>query len=251
LSDNGNGEALADGVGRWADAVGLARGFLPGPAELRRLFRGSGDVCRPPADPAAVDAWERRHGFRLPESLRAWLLVSDGLYRGAPLIHPLTAIGPMIPFARVPGLFVQPESWFELGNPGTETVCIDLGYAWPGPGGDCPIFSSGDDLRASPPRLIAPSFSSWLVRLLLEGGREYWLDPGFEALGDPWREHRDRAPIPPLPDRLRPFAPCVRPLMRPGADDRTIASSLGLSRGDVEALFRHLQHDRAGASPAP
>ena len=40
------------------------------------------------------------------------------------------------------------------------------------------------------------------------------------------------------------FAPRVRPLMHPGADDRSIASSLGISRGDVEAIFRHLQHDR-------
>jgi hypothetical protein len=30
--------------------------------------------------------------------------------------------------------------------------------------------------------------------------------------------------------------------MRPGADDRSIATSLGISRGDVEAIFRHLQH---------
>ena len=32
--------------------------------------------------------------------------------------------------------------------------------------------------------------------------------------------------------------------MRPGADDRSIAASLGISRGDVEAIFRHLQHGR-------
>jgi hypothetical protein len=30
--------------------------------------------------------------------------------------------------------------------------------------------------------------------------------------------------------------------MRPDADERAIASSLGISRGDVEAIFRHLQH---------
>ena len=50
------------------------------------------------------------------------------------MIHPLSAIGPMVPFARMPGLVIQPESWFELGNPNVETVCIDLGYRWPGGG---------------------------------------------------------------------------------------------------------------------
>ncbi len=157
-----------------------------------------------------------------------------------PLVHPLAAIGPMIPFARVPGLVVQPESWFELGNPGRETVCMDLAYRWPG--GDCPVFASGDDERGTAPRLIADSFESWLLRVLAEGGREYWLDPDFSPLGNPWAEHLLRAPKPPLPERLRPLAPRVLPLMHPGADDRSIATMLGVTRGDVEALFRHLQH---------
>jgi hypothetical protein len=228
-----------DAVGRWAGAVGISPESLPAPGALRAAFGGG--ACRPGADPAQLGAWERRHGFRLPGGLRSWLAVSDGFYQGgAPLVHPLTAVGPMIPFARVPSLVVQPESWFELGNPGTETVCVDLAYAWPG--GDRPIFVSGDDLRGSRPRLIAPGFEAWFLRLLHEGGREFWLDPGFAALGDPWHEHRARTPAPPLPDRLRTFAPRVRPLMGAGADDRSIASSLGLSLNDVETLFRHLQH---------
>ena len=34
--------------------------------------------------------------------------------------------------------------------------------------------------------------------------------------------------------------------MRPGADDRVIAGALGISRGDVETILRHLQHDVPG-----
>jgi hypothetical protein len=30
--------------------------------------------------------------------------------------------------------------------------------------------------------------------------------------------------------------------MRPGADDRTIATTLGIDRCDVEVLLRYLQH---------
>src|SRR5262249_54897724 len=157
---------------RWAEAAGIDPSALPSADVLARF--GS-EATRPPADPVRVATWERRHAFRLPRALRAWLLLSDGLYLDGPLIHPLSAIGPMIPFARAPGLVGQPESWFELGNPGRETVCIDLAYTWPG--GDCPIFTSGDDHLGSPLRLIAPGFTAWFLRLLHEGGREFWFDP--------------------------------------------------------------------------
>jgi hypothetical protein len=232
---------LNDLVGRWVASVGIDPSLRPTSAALEAQFACWPDPCRTGVDPHQIEAWERRHGFALPGALRSWLTLSNGLYLGeAPLIHPLSAIGPMVPFARVPDLVVQPESWFELGNPNVETVCIDLAYRWPG--GDSPIFTSGDDQSQSPPRIIAPSFERWFLELLHCGGREYWFEPGFADLGDPWIEHRRHTPAPPLPDRLRPLAPHVLSLMRPGADDRSIATSLGISRGDVEAIFRHLQH---------
>ncbi len=233
---------LAEVVRLWAEASGIERAALPAPSRLESDFEGVAVAgpCRPGADPRDVASWESRHGFRLPRKLRDWLHLSDGLAREGPIIHPLNAIGPMIPFATVPGMVVQPESWFELGNPNSETICIDLAYRWPG--GDCPIFTSGDDETGSPPRIIAPSFEAWLVRLLNEGGRAYWFDPGFSSLGDPWAEHRRRVPAPPLPDRLKSLAARLRPLMQRDADERAIARSLGITRFDVEAIFRHLQH---------
>jgi hypothetical protein len=241
------GSLLNDLVGRWVASIGLDPRLAPSPSLLAERFGDGPDPCRPGADPWAIDAWERRHGFSLPRGLRAWLILSEGFYyRGqGPFIHPLAAIGPMVPFAIVPDLVVQPESWFELGNPNVETVCIDLAYHWPG--GDCPIFTSGDDQAHSLPRVIATSFEEWFLRLLHQGAREYWFDPGFTPLGDPWIAHRRYAPAPPLPDRLLPLAARVLPYMRPGADDRAIAGALGISRGDVETIFRHLQH--AHASP--
>jgi hypothetical protein len=232
---------LDDCVARWAESIGIDPSNLPPAGVLNDAFERGRDhrPCRPGAEPRRIDSWERGHGFALPPSLRAWLLVSDGLYLDGPLIHPLTAIGPMIPFAHVPGLVVQPESWFELGNPRSETICIDLAYSWPG--GGCPIFTSGDDAEKSPPRLIAPSFETWFLRLLREGGREFWFDRDFSALGDPWLEHLKRAPAPHLPERLKSLAPLIRPLMHPGADDRSIAGRFGISRNDVETVFRYLQ----------
>jgi hypothetical protein len=229
-------------VERWLDAASIEPGRRPKSPDWAARFFDQPDTepCRPGADPRRVRGWEQRFGFSLASGLRAWLLISDGLYKDGPLVHPLTAIGPMIPFARIPDLLVQPESWFELGNPGSETICIDLGYRWPG--GDRPIFCSGDDARGSPPRVIASSFEDWFIRLLEEGGREYWLDPDFAVLGDAWTEHRRRTPAPVLPEPLRPLADRVRPLVGVGADDRSIALELGISRGDVEVILRHLQH---------
>lgn len=236
--------SLSEVVGRWAEAVGLAPQLRPGRAALGPLC-GAGHVAWRPGAPAErIAAWEARHGFTLPRSLRAWLSLSDGLYGASgPLVHPLAAIGPMIPFARVPELLVQPESWFELGNPPTEPVCIDLAYRWPG--GCCPVFTSGDDERGTRPRIIAPSFEAWLVRLLAGGGREYWFEPGFQGMGDPWPEHRLRTPPPALSDRLRGLAPQVQPLLGPEVDDRSIASRFGLTRSELEAIVRHVQHAQA------
>ena len=240
------GSQLNDQVGRWVATTGIDPARAPTQSQLELGFRGLPDPCRPGADPREIQAWERRHGYALPSALRTWLTLSDGFYVRGPLIHPLSAIGPMVPFARMPELIVQPESWFELGNPNVETVCIDLGYRWPGAGQ--PVFTSGDDLTRSRPRVIATCFESWFLEVLHSGGREYWFAPGFADLGDPWREHRKHTPAPPLPERLRPMEAQVRPLMKPGADDRSIADELGISRGDVETLFRHLQHGPSGCA---
>lgn len=236
---------LVETVGRWCDLVGVEASARPDPATLVDGLGSAEAACRPPQSRSALLSWERRHGYCLPEGLRAWLGLSNGLFRGGPLIHPLSAIGPMIPFATTPGLVVQPESWFEVGNPNVETICLDLAYRWPG--GGHPVFTSGDDLRGTAPRLIAAGFEAWFLRLLRAGGREYWFGPDADDLGDPWVAHRAHVPPPRLPGRLRPFAAAVLPLMRSGAEDREIAGRLGLSRGDVEAVFRHLQH----APPAP
>ena len=232
---------LADLVERWCDESGVPLELRPTPAQLEAGFWTGTQHCRVGTDLARLLSWERRFGFSLPDSLKNWLRLSDGFYgENGPLVHPLSAIGPMIPFARMPGLVVQPESWFELGNPNLETICIDLAYRWPG--GECPLFTSGDDERGSLPRIIATGFTPWFLRLLHRGGAEYWFEPGFAGLGDPWLEHRRRVPAPPLPDRLTRLLPRVRPLVHRGLDDRAIADGLELSRGDVEAILRHVQH---------
>jgi cell wall assembly regulator SMI1 len=231
---------LNDLAGRWVASVGLDPALAPTNDELRSGFGHVPNSCRPGASARSIAAWEHRHGFRLPTALRAWLRLSDGFYADGPLIHPLSGIGPMVPFAHVPGLIVQPESWFELGNPNVETVCIDLAYHWPGGGN--PVFTSGDDQSRSRPRVIATSFDEWFLKVLRGGAHEYWFVPTFQDLGDPWIEHRRHTPAPPLPERLRSLAPRVRHLMLPGADDRSIASNFGITRGDVETIFRHLQH---------
>ncbi|MGC8638482.1 MAG: SMI1/KNR4 family protein [Isosphaeraceae bacterium] len=230
---------LGELVHCWMAWGGIDLGLAPSPEAVAAGFDNA-DPCRPGADPRMIAAWEHRHGYRLPWGLRAWLMLSNGLYREGPLIHPITAIGPMVIFSRIHDLMVQPESWFELGNPSNETVCIDLAYRWPG--GGCPVFTSGDPETGTAPRIIARNFEEWFLDLLRVGGREFWLDADFVDLGDPWQAHRRYTPQPELPDRLRPLTDQVRPLMRARVEEREIARMLGLPHGDVELLFRHLQH---------
>jgi len=229
-------------VGRWCEFTGVDPELRPNSHSLVHGFPCDDMTCRPGVATCELVAWEHRHGFMLPNGLKAWLTLSDGLFLDGPLIHPLSAIGPMVPFARMPGLLAQPESWFELGNPNLETVCLDLGYLWPG--GDNPIFTSGDDERRSRPRIIASSFDEWFPRVLSAGGSEYWFDRGFNDLGDPWREHCRHVPRPELADHLRLLASRVMPMIRDGSDDRAIAARLGISPFDVEAIVRHVQHAR-------
>ncbi|WP_337176533.1 SMI1/KNR4 family protein [Paludisphaera sp.] len=222
----------------WMAWGGVEPSLRPDPRALALAF--GAESVRPAASHAELAAWEHRHGFRLPPGLRAWLLLSDGLRRDAPLIHPISAIGPMILFGPMEDLRIQPESWFELGNPNVETVCIDLGYRWPG--GGSPIFVSGDEAAGTKPRIIARSFEEWFLAMLSHGGREYWLDPDFDDFGAPWDAHRRYTPQPDLPASLRAIAVDVAPLVLAGVCEREIAAKTGLDSDDLEAIIRHIQH---------
>jgi len=231
---------LGELVECWVAWGGIDPRFTGDLDTLASTFAANVEPCRPGADVRTICDWERRHGYRLPAGLRAWLMLSNGLFGMGPLIHPISAIGPMIPFARVPDLIVQPESWFELGNPNLQTVCIDLAYRLPD--GGYPIFTSGDDAAHSPPRIIARSFEEWFLELLRQGGREYWFDPDFSDFGDPWQSHRAHVANPPLSRKLRGYRDRVASLLRSGVDERGIATNLGLTPPDVELICRHLQH---------
>jgi hypothetical protein len=243
------GEALGEFLDRWIESTGIDARLAPDPRVVAAGFRQEPSPCRPGANPGTITAWEHRHGFRLPAGLRSWLLLSNGLYRHGPLIHPISAIGPMIAFARVPEMIVQPESWFELGNPNQQTVCVDLAYRLPG--GGCPIFTSGDDLAHSAPRIIARSFDEWFLELMRQGGREYWFDSRSADFGDPWQLHRRHVAHPALPARLCDLTDKVAALLLAGGDEFQIAAELGLSRGEVELIFRHLQHTVTGPARSP
>ena len=110
--------SLLDRVSCWIAWGGIDERFAPEPALLeQRVSRGTG--IRAGRVPIRARSPTGRSGtvISLPHGLQAWLRLSNGLFGGGPFIHPITAIGPMIPFARVPEMIVQPESWFELGNP--------------------------------------------------------------------------------------------------------------------------------------
>ena len=216
--------------------------------ELHAGFARRAEPCRPGADPRVIAAWEHRHGFRLP---RGPARLADALQRALsqrPADPPALGDRADGPVRRIPDLVVQPESWFELGNPNVETICIDLAYRWPG--GGIPSSPRATRRPAARPRSIAPSFEEWFLELLRHGGREYWFDPGFVDFGDPWQAHRRYTPPPALPDRLRPlYSAGLASHAGPGPTTVRSPALLGLSRGDVELLFRHLQHVASDLTP--
>ena len=161
-------------VGRPGGPLGRVGRDRPRPGAVARRAGGAfrpGERPVPSRGRPAPDRGVGEPAWLSPDRGAARLAACSptGSTRDGPMIHPLSAIGPMVPFARVPELLVQPESWFELGNPNVETVCIDLAYRWPK--GDCPIFTSGDDRARSRPRVIATSFEEWFLRVLHHGGR--------------------------------------------------------------------------------
>jgi hypothetical protein len=179
---------LFERVECWIAVGGLSGRQVPRLSVLKRGIHGIPAPCRPGADPREITAWEVSHGYRLPDSMRVWLMITDGVDAGKPLIHPIAAMRPMGPVVGASDSMGQPESWFEVSRPGQQTLGIDLAYQLPG--GGCPIFTAGDHATKSPPRIIARNFEEWLLHLLRHGGREYWLDPEFEDFGDPWHAHR-------------------------------------------------------------
>ena len=83
--------------------MGSTSGFAPEPGVLeQRVSRRTG--IRAGRVPIRGRSPTGRSGtaISLPHGLQAWLRLSNGLFGGGPFIHPITAIGPMIPFARVP-----------------------------------------------------------------------------------------------------------------------------------------------------
>ena len=186
--------SLNDLVGRWVASVGIDPAARADAAELWSAASGQARSVPAGPIPREIDAWERRHGFRLPESApRLAPALERLLWPTGPLIHPLAAIGPMVPFARVPDLVVQPESWFELGNPNVETICIDLAYR----------LARAATARSSPRATTSAEpaagdrheLRDWFLGCST-GGPRVLVRPGFVDLGDPWAAHRRNTPGP-------------------------------------------------------
>lgn len=243
--------SMIDSVQRWAQTCGIAPERLPSSRHLIDNFGSGDDALREPLRPDQLRAWERRHDIFLPASLRALLLITNGFYRGMPFVHPLEAIGPIILFGQMPGMLIQPETWFEFGNPNVETIGVDLGYTWPTHGGDYPIITSGDTSKGRYPRVIASGFAEWFLQLLDSGGNEFWMEPGFRSLGDAWTEHRLRAPQPSLSRHLMPIVSEVESMILQSADERTIADAHGLDFFELEQILRHVQHRTPSGSTIP
>ena len=143
-------------------------------------------------------------------------MLSNGLYRSGPLIHPISAIGPMIPFARVP----------EHDRPARELV--RAGQSQPPdrlhrPGLSAarrraPDLHLGRRLARAVPRGSSRGASrSGSSSCCARAGASTGSTPISKTTGAPWPSHRRHAPGPHLSDSLRP---CRRPRHPPDPDRR-------------------------------
>ena len=138
-----------------------------------------------------------------------------------------------------PAWSIQPESWFELGNPNLETDLHRprLSLA----GRRLPALHLGRRRTSKPPEADRPRVHRLVPAAPPPRGAEYWFDPGFSPSATPGSSTAGRSPRPPARS-----APTARPqdprAGRPGARRALDRLGPGDLRADVEAILRHLQH---------
>ena len=243
----------------WSAAGSRRSGSIPArapsPAALEAHFGPGHDPCRPGADPRQIEAWEHRHGY--PPARRAcapgWCSPT-GSTRDGPMIHPLSAIGPMVPFARVPEPGRPARELVRAGQPerrdGLHRPRLSLA------GGGLPDLHVGRRPGAEPPSGDRDELRGVVPRVLHRGGREYWFEPGFFAPGRPL-ERASPAHARPAAAGSPPAAGASGPAADPSGGRRPLdrhdpGDQPGRRRGDLPAPpARFDLRRRAVIGPAP
>lgn len=229
----------------WRSRVGVPPLSEPQKLKIMTFLESNRFEIYPPATDAAIENWEKDHGFLLPESFKHWLRLSNGLsINGTRWIHGLRSIGPTVRFFASDRLLLQPISWYEFGNPNDWPVNFDLISLKLNPTNIEPVFLTCEDCLHDQLRIIAFGFKDWFLKLM-----DSAFDPDVTSvfsgtLGDPVREHYRHV----TPPKLRPehCRNCnkIGELLVEGQDERQIMQQFGLTRHDLEQVINAFQYRR-------
>ena len=167
---------------------------VPTPAELDARFRGLPDPCRPGADPRASTPGSGGTGSPCPRACAPGCRSPTASTAGGPADPPALGDrpdGPVRPGARAGGparelvRAGQPERRDRLHRPRLPLAAAATARSSP-----------RATTSAEPPPADRRRASRLVPRLLREGGREYWFDPGFRRPGRPLAERTAPRPGP-------------------------------------------------------
>lgn len=156
---------------------------------IERIRRLPNCKLQPPAPAEALVAFEQAHAVRLPDDLREFLLVTDGLELFGGSDYPLSLHGirelqrSNMVIVGEPADYDRSFNWFVIANDlNGDYMSIDLA---PARLGRC--YDSYFDRHASPGNcpVIAYSFTDFLGRAVENQGQHWWwLRTDFPSLGD-------------------------------------------------------------------
>ncbi|MCY2935055.1 MAG: hypothetical protein NT172_12920 [Planctomycetota bacterium] len=213
------------------------------PAELAETIQNRRFQLAKPASSDQISQWHDSHSLKLPSSLQNWLRKSNGLLiDGYQWIHPVGSIGPAIRFSPSLSLLIQPFSWYEFGNPNDSPVNFDLIPDSARRTSDVPVFVVGTETPADPPRIIASSFSHWVIQLIESGFHDDWSNTPGINLGDPIHDHYRRKVPPKLSPRLCKICREVGEMLTSGAGERSVMRTYGLTHEEFEQVVDAFQH---------
>jgi hypothetical protein len=204
-----------------------------------------------PASAIALRSWETSHGHFLPDSLKAWLMLSNGLViDGFQWIHPLRSIGPTVRFSPSSRLLLQPSSWYEFGNPHEMPVNLDILQHKH----DAPVFIVGDESHNDPPRILAKNFKDWFQTAIESNFSRFWQDTETYNLGDPVQLHYLRRQPVKLSPRLCKLCTIVGDELHKGTNEHHLMKSHQINRDELEVIidvyqYRRFKLDNINAQP--
>lgn len=204
-----------------------------------------------PASTEEISNWEKQHGYLLPEHLRLWLQLSNGLtINGSRWIHPLRSIGPTVRFDASSRILHQPDSWYEFGNPNDWPVNFNLLFSTDQRAANPVVFIANDRNTETGLRIIAQNFRDWFICVMENLFKPS--DSGIfpDNLGDAFEHHYRNIHPPKLSPELCKICQEIGEKLAAGSSERSLMKEYQLDRHQLEQVVDAFQYRREKRSSA-